>query len=206
MKTRHGRWASGWRAGAAIVAGLIVASSGCGSSDAMTPASQADAAADSGSTVVEQPSSQASPEGLCKVIPPADVARELGISVSDVQACSVTGGDPSPAAGARLLGSGKYGFYTLYLTPDEDQSIWSVASSGADLYEIDGRSCFDYENTSTEGYTTVSVQCSNPPAKNVVTFGLDPLPRSQLPSDALARAHAVAVAVFPKVFAYRGGD
>jgi hypothetical protein len=128
----------------------------------------------------------------------------LDVSESDVGACSVTGGDPSPAAGASLHDSGTYELYTLFLTPDEEGSLWQLASQDADLYEIQDRQCFASLNKGAEGAETASVQCANPSAGNVVTFSLTPIARTPLPSSAVSQAEALAVAVFPDVFAYRG--
>lgn len=180
---------------------------GCGSSG-----SSAQAGADSGSPSGTSDATEAHggdetnpyPQGLCGLIPTEAIATALDVSESDVGACNVTGGDPSPAAGASLQGSGKYELYTLFLSPDEDGSLWQLASQGADLYELQGRQCFSSLNKGADGAETASVQCGNPNADNDVTFSLTPIAGTPLPSNAVSQAEAAAEAIFPRVFAYRG--
>lgn len=193
----------------ALIAILSLAcSAGCGASSSSPSPTTEDGKSsnDSSAVQVEEGPTSAYPQGLCAVVSVAALASALEISESDVGPCSVIGGDPSPAAGANLNGSGIYELYSLYLSPDEDGYIWSLASSEADFYRLDGRPCFDSLNKGAEGAESASVQCRNASAENVVTFHVSPITSMELPPDVLTRIHAVAEAVFPTAFDYRGGN
>lgn len=181
--------------------GIVLLASGCGRAGSPTTsaASQPQASVSSDATPVTRPA----PEGLCADIPPSLVAQALGMRTADVQECSVEGGGVSPAAAARLVAGGEYDFYNLYLTPDEGHTLWTEAVGSYQRYAIAGHSCFDAV-TGNAAIKIVTLSCDNPAAHNIVTVELQPIPRTNLPTDAPARARAVAEAVFPKVFTYRG--
>jgi len=197
-----------------LAVAMLLGASGCGGADATNQTAQDDTSSGEVAPTDGAPREEAAtdeagegesgsvyPQGLCKAVPAAAVASGLGIAESDVGPCDVVGGDPSPAAGANLHPSGIYELYTLYLTPDEEGSLWELASQGANLYEFEGRQCFSSLNRAS-GSESASVQCSNPAAGDVVTFSLIPTARTKLPADAPRRAEAVAKAVFPDAFAY----